>query len=136
MSERYVVRTPFASRQEFVERFRRHFRDGGVFIPVAELPVLGQSFQLEVQLASGAVVLNAEAVVAWHREARPRGVGFRIDRAADAASEAMLAEFSPAAEIIQLAEIAKTVYERREVSAAWTGDRFAAVDRALDELMN
>jgi hypothetical protein len=47
----------------------------------------------------------------------------------------LLVEVSPVAEIIRLADVVKGVYERREVSPAWTSDRLAAVDRALDELV-
>ena len=135
MSERYVVRTPFATRAEFVEKFRRHFRYGGGFIPARDLPAVGDAFALEIRLAGGDVAFGANVVVAWIRDEKPRGVGFRIERAVDEESARLLADVSPGAEIIQLAEIAKAVYERREVTSAWTGDRLAAVDQALDELV-
>ncbi|MBI3073145.1 MAG: hypothetical protein HYY84_13615 [Deltaproteobacteria bacterium] len=135
MSERYIVRTPFATSREFAEKFRRHFRDGGVFIPAHELPAVGDPFVLEVRLAGGDVAFGADVETAWIREAKPRGVGFRIVRVTNDSGAVFDGAARADAEIIQLAEIAKAVYEKREVSAAWTAERLAIVDRALDEFV-
>jgi molecular chaperone DnaK len=76
-----TVHLPFATVEEFLQRYGEHLTRGGIYLRARSLKAPGTSVVLELRLEQGERVLYASAVVSWVTGARGSGVpgmGFKF----------------------------------------------------------
>jgi Tfp pilus assembly protein PilZ len=61
--------------EDFVERFAPNVTRGGIFLPMREARVVGETIHFEIALVDDTVVFAGEGVVTW---AKPKGIGVRF----------------------------------------------------------
>ena len=72
--------------EDFVERFAPNVTRGGIFLPMRDARVVGDTIHFEIALLDDTVVFAGEGVVTW---AKPKGMGVRFTTL-DPATEPML----------------------------------------------
>ena len=87
-----TVHLPFATPEEFLQRYGEHLTQGGIYLRAKSLKAPGTPVVLELMLGQGERVLYASAVVSWvtgTHGSGVRGMGFKFTTL-DAASRRFL----------------------------------------------